>query len=425
MTYPPSRWIYEFLDSGGLLSTIKYLEGLVFRDSKSAQDIVCESGAISVLAYFLKNDKIASLVLTSPDAVKTITMCLKASEPLTRRGALELLYDLSKIHSFAPRLILSALESMEPDHPTSALVNLLKAPHGAAASVRDHAMCLAVLNRLLESQVDIIERYRNRTQMSKLGVESALEQLNQLPDSLLQSELSKWDTSAASDEEEIKRLAAQDYRVLARLQEGDSSAQLEPSTSTGNSLDPKSAKSHRAFKFSEKRTRSLSMGPLSLAFPSAGPTPRTGSASSEPATAPMNSARRAIRVLVSDIGSLSLLFTETMTAADIVSKILARHELKPDKFGLFFVGTDSTTGQVEGYWIKDMSVKILQLVENKVDAVLSYKTLPWKIIVECLVHKCTVNVEAEVRPRNRFALPDHSHTSVGSPHGQLDKPLRT
>eukprot|EP01122_Echinamoeba_exundans_P011045 TRINITY_DN4269_c0_g1_i1.p1 TRINITY_DN4269_c0_g1~~TRINITY_DN4269_c0_g1_i1.p1 ORF type:complete len:1857 (-),score=321.81 TRINITY_DN4269_c0_g1_i1:1141-6711(-) len=393
----PLPWIYEFLDSGGLLSTIKYLEGLVFRENKSAQDIVCESGAISVLAYFLKNDKIASLVLTSPDAVKTITVCLNASEPLTRRGALELLYDLSKIHSFAPRLILSALESMEPERPTSVLVNILKAPHGATASVRDHAMCLAVLNRLLESQVDIIERYRSRSQMSKLGVESALEQLNQLPDSLLQTELSKWDTSAASDEEEIKRLAAQDYRVLARLQGDTTVPAVEPASS--NSLaapDDKSAKPHRAFKFSEKRARSLSMGPLSLAFPSTAPTPRTGSASSEPgAAAPMTTARRAIRVLVSDIGSLSLLFSDTMTAADVVSKILARHELKPDKFGLFFVGTDSNTGQVEGYWIKDMSVKITQLVESKVDAVLSYKTLPWKIAVECLVHKCTLNVEAE------------------------------
>lgn len=397
------RWIYQFLDSGGLLHTINYLEKLVFRADKSAQDIVCESGSLAILAYFLKNDNIASLVLTSPDAVKTITLCLKAPDPLTRRGALELLFDLSKIHSFAPRLISSALESMSQEHPFSVLIDILGTPQSATSSVHDHAMCLAVVNRLLESQVDIISRYRVRSQMLKLGIESALLQLNPLPDDLLQSELSKWDTSAARDEEEIKRLAAQDYRVLARLQEGESIPAGAPSVVVPEGLSPSGEtelKPQRAFKLAEKRVRSVSVGvmasPLSLAFPSsANSTPRTPTSASSDPSSTLNTARRAIRVLVADIGSLSLLFTDTTSVVDVTSKIHARHELNRDKFGLFYVGTDEISGKVEGSWLKDPSAKITHLLEKKPDAVWSYKALPWRMTVECPVQRCTLNVEVE------------------------------
>jgi hypothetical protein len=63
-----------------------------------------------ILAYFLKNENIASLVLNTPGAVSAITLCLQASELQTRKGAMELLYDISRTHPFAPQYVIFRCE---------------------------------------------------------------------------------------------------------------------------------------------------------------------------------------------------------------------------------------------------------------------------------------------------------------------------
>jgi hypothetical protein len=201
------------------------------------------------------------------------------------------------------------------------------------ADPRVKAYCIGVINRLIESKSDLIERYKLRKQIHKAGLRDAIAPLDQLPDELLQKQLQQLEDSATQDEEDVKTLAATDYRVLLRIQDEDEEKPVLADDTSDGSAGSSSASTPTVSPSASTDSIPKKSKGLSVSIPT-----------QQPAGPPTIAGRKVIRVLVSDIGALSIMYGDTTTVEEVLKKILNRHDFKnPERFGLFFVLTDRET----------------------------------------------------------------------------------
>lgn len=192
-------WVSQFVEAGGIQALATFMKTTTAKSSESKRDQDLLLDCLEIMGLLLQVSM--KSVLTASGAIVAIALCLGSDSARNRAKAVELLEGVchDEIH-IGSEIVLEAINAYTRETGEEfrffPLVTVLEDPRIANET---KALCLSLINSLVDSVPGLEQRFAMRTEFLSMGFQGLLQQLRQASSPLLDIERIHFEEETAAD----------------------------------------------------------------------------------------------------------------------------------------------------------------------------------------------------------------------------------